>query len=316
MTTRSIEAALCELAPYPDARIVVVDNDSQDGSFDRLCEAVAERGWSGRVRVVASDYNGGFAYGNNFAIRPALEATGDERPDYVYLLNSDAFPDEGCIRKLVEFLDEHPEVGITGSYVHGPEPVPHKTAFRFHSIPSEFESQLSLGVVTKLLNRYLVALPLPETTRRVDWVAGASMLIRSQVFEDIGMLDETFFLYYEETDFCLRARRAGWTTWYVVESSVTHVGSASSGLKDKSAPTPTFWFAWRRHYFLKNHGRLYLWLANLAYLVGGTLRRARWRTIGRPEVDARHHLRDFLKYNYRFGPVPDGHPDRRSGGAG
>jgi len=316
MTTRSIEAALCELAPYPDARIVVVDNDSQDGSFDRLCEAVAERGWSGRVRVVASDYNGGFAYGNNFAIRPALEATGDERPDYVYLLNSDAFPDEGCIRKLVEFLDEHPEVGITGSYVHGPEPVPHKTAFRFHSIPSEFESQLSLGVVTKLLNRYLVALPLPETTRRVDWVAGASMLIRSQVFEDIGMLDETFFLYYEETDFCLRARRAGWTTWYVVESSVTHVGSASTGLKDKSAPTPTFWFASRRHYFLKNHGRLYLWLANLAYLVGGTLRRARWRTIGRPEVDARHHLRDFLKYNYRFGPVPDGHPDRRSGGAG
>jgi hypothetical protein len=310
MTTQSIQAALRELAAYPDARVVVVDNDSQNGSFKQLCETVEERGWSDRVRVVASDYNGGFAYGNNFAIRPALEAEGADKPDYVYLLNSDAFPDKDCISELVEFLDAHPEVGIAGSYVHGPEPVPHKTAFRFHSIPSEFECQLGLGIVTKLLKRYLVALPLPKESLQVDWLAGASMLIRREVFEDIGLMDETYFLYFEETDFCLRARRAGWATWYIVESSVTHVGSASTGLKDKSVPTPLFWFASRRHYFLKNHGRLYLWLANLAYLVGGSLRRVVWRSIGREECDATRHMRDFFKYNYSLGPVPEGHPNR------
>ncbi|MDE0909208.1 MAG: glycosyltransferase family 2 protein [Myxococcota bacterium] len=308
MTLESIDAAWRELARYPDAEIVVVDNDSQDGSFKKLCSAVKERDFDGRVRVVASDYNGGFAYGNNFAIAPAL--AGDDLPDYVYLLNSDAFPDNDCIGKLVEYLDANPKVGIAGSYVHGPEPVPHKTAFQFHSIYSELESTLGLGLVSKLLKQHIVALPLPTESRQVDWLAGASMLIRRQVLEDIGLMDDSFFLYFEETDFCYRARQAGWTTHYVVESSVTHVGSVSTGMKDKAKPTPTYWFASRRHYFLKNKGRLYLWGANLAYVIGGTLRRIVWRTVGRPEFDAKHHLRDFIRFNFRLGKTPDGHPHR------
>ena len=308
MTLDSIEAALRELAPYPDARVAVVDNDSQDGSYEQLCNAVEERGYSDRVSVVASEYNGGFAYGNNLAIREAL--AGEDLPEYVYLLNSDAFPDPRCISELVDFLDSHPEAGIAGSYVHGPEPVPHKTAFRFHTIWSELESTLGLGIVSRLLDRYLVAPALPTETRQVDWLAGASMLIRREALEEVGLLDDTFFLYFEETDFCHRARNAGWTTHYVVESSVTHVGSASTGMKDKSKPTPTYWFASRRHYFLKNYGRLYLWGANIAYVVGGTLRRIRWRTIGRPESDAKHHMRDFIRFNFRLGETPDGHPHR------
>lgn len=308
MTLDSIDAAWRELAPYPDAHIVVVDNDSQDGSFKQLCNAVDERNFDGRVKVVASEYNGGFAYGNNFAIRPVLES--DDLPEYIYLLNSDAFPDSECISKLVDFLDANPSAGIAGSYVHGPEPVPHKTAFLFHSIYSELESTLGLGIVSKLLEKHIVALPLPEETRQVDWLAGASMLIRREVIEDIGLLDDTYFLYFEETDFCYRARQAGWTTHYVVESSVTHVGSASTGMKDKMKPTPTYWFASRRHYFLKNKGRAYLWGANLAYVVGGALRRFRWRVAGRPEFDAKHHLRDFIRFNFRLGKTPDGHPRR------
>lgn len=308
MTLDSVDAAWRELAAYDDARIVVVDNDSQDGSFKQLSSAIEARDFGGRVRVVSSDYNGGFAYGNNFAIRPALES--DDLPEYIYLLNSDAFPDEDCITKLVEFLDANPSAGIAGSYVHGPEPVPHKTAFRFHSVYSELESTLGLGIVSRLLDRHIVALPLPEETRQVDWLAGASMLIRREVIEDIGLLDETYFLYFEETDFCYRARQAGWTTHYVVESSVTHVGSASTGMKDKQKPTPTYWFASRRHYFLKNKGRAYLWAANVAYVVGGALRRLRWRATGRPEFDAKHHLRDFIRFNFRLGKTPDGHPHR------
>ena len=93
-----------------------------------------------------SDYNGGFAYGNNFAIARALRRS--DRPDYVYLLNSDAFPDPGCVGALVGFLDAHPEAGIAGSYVHGPEPVPHKTAFRFPSLAGELETSLGIGVVS------------------------------------------------------------------------------------------------------------------------------------------------------------------------
>jgi GT2 family glycosyltransferase len=253
--------------------------------------------------VLASDYNGGFAYGNNLAIRRAFE--GDELPDYVYLLNSDAFPDPGCVRALVEFLDANPAAGIAGSYVHGPEPLPHKTAFRFHSIWSELESTLGVGLVSKLLRRFVVAPPLPAKTSEVDWLAGASMLIRRQVLEEVGLLDDAYFMYFEETDFCLRARRAGFTTWYVVESSVTHIGAASTGLKDKQRPTPAFWFASRRHFFLKNHGRAALWAANGLYVLGASLRRVRDFLQRRRTDDFPGHLWHFVLFNFRLRPVPE-----------
>jgi len=151
---------------------------------------------------------------------------------------------------------------------------------------------------------------MPTETIQVDWLAGASMLIRRQVLEDIGLMDDTFFLYFEETDYCRRAREAGWTTHYVVESSVTHIGSVSTGMKDKSKPTPTFWYASRRHYFLKNHGRLYLWAANLAFVLGASLCRIRYRLANRPILDPDHHLRDFIRFNFRLGSFPDGRPTR------
>ena len=308
MTLDALNSLMRELETLPDARVTVVDNDSRDGSIDILRKGVAESPWSERVTVVASDYNGGFAYGNNFAIAPALAS--EDKPDYVYLLNSDAFPDEGCVAALVDFLDTHPKVGIAGSYVHGPEPVPHKTAFRFPTVWSELESTLGIGLVSKLLSRWIVALPLLKETRCVDWLAGASMLIRREVIEEIGPMDETFFLYFEETDYCLRANRAGWPTYYVVESSVTHIGSVSTGMKERSRPTPTFWFASRRHYFRKNHGRLYLLIANLAYVVGATLCRMRYFVLGRPSKDPKRHLRDFVRYNFGPGPRSDGHPPR------
>ena len=308
MTLEALAALMRELERFPDARVTIVDNDSRDGSLERMRKAVDESPWSERVSVLASDYNGGFAYGNNYAITRALDR--EDKPDYFYLLNSDAFPDEGCVRALVDYLDDHPRVGIAGSYVHGPEPVPHKTAFRFPTIWSEFESTLGIGVVSRLLDRWIVALPLPRETRRVDWLAGASMLIRREVVEEIGLMDETFFLYFEETDYCLRAARAGWPTCYVVESSVTHIGSVSTGMKEKSRPTPTFWFASRRHYFRKNHGRLYLLIANLVYVVGAAFCRLRYLFLGRESKDPKGHLRDFIRYNFSPGPKPDGHPPR------
>lgn len=297
MTMDALEALLPELEPFPDARVAIVDNDSGDGSYERLSRAVAERGHGDRVSVMGAERNGGFAYGNNFAIRPALAS--DDPPDYVYLLNSDAFPERGAVRTLVEFLDSHPEAGIAGSYIHGPNGEYHQTAFRFPTLASEFESTIGVGPISRLLERYIVALPRPQATLQVDWLAGASMLIRRQVFETIGLFDESFFLYYEETDFCRRAQLAGWPTYYVVESSVTHIGSASTGMKDKTKRTPRYWFESREHYFRKNHGQGYLLASNLAYVLGNSLRRVRSKVQRRPEIDARGHLVDFIRYNFK-----------------
>lgn len=306
MTLKALEALLPELAPYPDARVAIVDNDSGDGSLSALRRSVAERGHGYRVSVVASQRNGGFAYGNNFAIRPALSS--DDPPDYIYLLNSDAFPERGAVKKLVEFLDAHPEAGIAGSYIHGPGGEYHQTAFRFPTLASEFESTIGVGPISRLLERYIVALPRPKSTLQVDWLAGASMLIRRQVFETIGLFDETFFLYYEETDFCRRAQLAGWPTYYVVDSSVAHIGSASTGMKDKNRRTPRYWFESRKHYFEKNHGQGYLLASNVAYVVGNSLRRVRSKIQRRPEIDARGHLADFIRFNF----MPQARTDSQS----
>jgi hypothetical protein len=296
MTLKALEALLAELESFPEARVVIVDNDSRDGSFERLRDAVRERGHGTRVSVVASERNGGFAYGNNFAIRPALASA--DPPDYVYLLNSDAFPERGAVKRLVDFLDGHPNAGIAGSFIHGVDGEYHQTAFRFPSIASEFESTIGFGPISRLLDRFVVALPKPEQTLQVDWLAGASMMIRRQVLETVGLFDETFFLYYEETDFCRRARLAGWPTYYVVDSSVAHVGSASTGMKDRTRRTPAYWFDSRRHYFLKNHGTAYLAASNVVYVVGNTLRRVRSRIQRKPEIDAPGHLADFIRYNF------------------
>lgn len=296
MTCEALAALLRELEGIPDARVEVVDNDSRDGSYEKLRDAVEKLGAADRVGVSQTDHNGGFGFGNNFAIRSALAAA--DAPEYVYLLNSDAFPDPGSIRALIAFADAHPAVGIVGSYIHGPDGEPHETAFRFPSLGSELEYGARVGFLSKLLRRFVVALEIPTRPTQVDWLAGASMLIRSRVLRDVGLFDEHFFLYFEETDLCRRARRAGFATWYVPESRVTHIGSASTGMKIKSRPMPRFWFESRRHYFRKTHGRAYFWAANLLFTLGFASWRIRRRLQGKPDPDPPGLLRDFVRFNF------------------
>lgn len=259
MTKRAVEAALVAMEGIEGA-ITVVDNDSRDGSF----EALSAVGWP-RVRVLQSGRNGGYGAGNNHGIRAGLPD--GTQPDYVYILNSDAFPAPDAIRMLVAYLDAHPKAGFAGSHIHGPEGEPHTTAFRFPSIASEFEGAAQTGPISRLLRRHIVAPPLPQVTTRVDWVAGASVLMRRSMLDAIGLFDEVFFLYFEETDLFLRGARAGWQAVYVVESRVMHIGSVSTGMKEWRR-VPAYWFASRRHYFEKNHGRVYALAALGAHVAG------------------------------------------------
>lgn len=289
MTLQAVEAALREMEGI-DGEIVVVDNDSQDGSFERMRAAVKAAGWcrEAQVRVLQSGRNGGFGAGNNFGIEAGREAA----PDYVYILNSDAFPDPGAIRVLLDYLEAHPGVGLVGSYIHGPDGDPHATAFRFPSIWSELEGAAKSGPVTRLLARHVMPLGIPEATREVDWLAGASMMMRRRVLDETGLFDERFFLYFEETDLCRRARRAGWPTVYVRESEVTHIGSVSTGMKTWRR-IPGFWLDSRLYYFAKNHGAAYAGAATAAHLLGGTIWRARCLLQQRERIDPPRVLRDL-----------------------
>ena len=296
MTVDAAKTALRELEPVGDYHLAIVDNDSQDGSFEALSRAKEENGWGERVSVHQTGHNGGFGFGNNYAIRLGL--SWDDKPDYFYILNSDAFPEQGAIKTLVDYLDGHPTVGIVGSYLHGPDGEPHTSAFRFFSLASEIEGTVRLGVVTKLLKDVRVPIGIPDGNVEVDWLAGASMMIRRAVLEDVGLFDETFFLYFEETDLCLRAKRAGWSTVYVRDSSVTHIGSASTQYNRNDRPMPTYWFDSRRHYFRKNHGRGYLFAANVVHAAGFGAFRVRQRLLRQEDNDPPRFWRDFVTYNF------------------
>lgn len=312
MTLRSVAAAARELDGM-NGEIVVVDNASGDGSFEALKAGVAAAPW-GRdlpIRVLASPRNGGFGAGNNFGIRAGL--SDGARPDYVYILNSDAFPDAGAIRRLLEHLQTHPDAGFAGSYIHGPDGDAHVTAFRFPSALSELEGAARFGPISRMLKYRRVPIGVPDVTVRVDWLAGASMLMRMDVLDEIGLFDETFFLYFEETDLCLRAARAGFETHYVRDSEVTHIGSVSTGMKTW-ARMPSYWFDSRWHYFAGNHGRLYAALATLMHLLGGLLWRLRRVVQSKPAADPPQFLRDLAVHDVRalVRSPPEKHPAVRA----
>ncbi|WPY93982.1 glycosyltransferase family 2 protein [Limimaricola variabilis] len=295
MTLRAARSALVAMQEI-SGEILIVDNDSGDGSEERMREGIAANGWSERVRLIQSGHNGGFGAGNNVGICAGFADGG--RPDFVYILNSDAFPEPEAIAALLAHMDAHPNVGLAGSLVNDPDGTLHLAAFRFPSLLSEIEGPLRFGPVSRLLARYRVWMDVPAQTGPVDWVSGASLMIRSELLDEIGFFDETFFLYFEETDLCRRARDAGFETHFVRESRVEHIGSVSTGMGDW-ARVPQYWFDSRRHYFRKHHGAGGAVAATLLHAAAAGLHRLRCRLMGRDPGDPPHYLRDLLRHELR-----------------
>ncbi len=296
MTLAACTAALDEMRDLGE--IVIVDNASDDGSFEMLSDEAQARGWTegGLVRVLQSGRNGGFGAGMNFGMAAGM--SDGSKPGFYYLLNSDAKPDPGAIRALRDFLLSERKAGLVGSALRGPDGEPHRTAFRFPTIAGEFEANARLGVISRLLADSIIAFPPPRDPVQVDWTAGASLMIRAKVIEDTGGFDEAFFLYYEETDLCRRAAEAGWTTHYLPESTVVHVGSASTGMKTWTR-TPQYFFESRLHYLTKHHGRAYAVMSTLAALTGGAIWRLRRLVGNKPQLDPDRHWLDLAGHSLR-----------------
>jgi N-acetylglucosaminyl-diphospho-decaprenol L-rhamnosyltransferase len=233
-------------------RAVIVDNAS--GDLPAIADAVQKHDWSSWVTLVSAPKNGGFAYGNNLGIERAFV---DGAPDFIYLLNPDAQVRPDAIGTLVRFLESHLSVGIAGSSFENLDGSDWPISFRFPTMFSEVEQGLRFSLTTRLLNRWVVARRMTKTSQPVDWICGASMMIRQSVLRTVGGLDENYFLYFEETDFCWRSRRVGIATWYVPESRVMHIAGQSTKVTDvKDCPTrlPTYWFESRRRYYAVRFG--------------------------------------------------------------
>lgn len=261
--------ALRAIVPQKEAlgggKVIIIDNASGDDSGEKILSAIQSEGWFSWVSFVQIDHNGGFAFGNNIGFSKAFSSA--DQVDYLMLLNPDSVARKGAIENLIAFMEEHPKAGIAGSRLENEHGGIECSAHRFHSPVSELLEGARLGFLNQVLSNYEVTPPLRDEAHRCDWVSGSSMIIRRKVIEEIGLMDEGFFLYFEEVDFFQRAAKAGWQTWYVPESVVMHIEGASTGIKSTKR-RPAYWYNSRRRYLIKHYGISALVLADLLWSVG------------------------------------------------
>jgi N-acetylglucosaminyl-diphospho-decaprenol L-rhamnosyltransferase len=285
-----------EIGRVPGAKVALLENGSGADSTEQLRRAIDLNGWGSWVELTEVYPNRGFTGGNNLLIRPALQSA--DPPDYVLLLNSDTIVLEHALDGLVAFMDLHPHVGIGGSRMLNPDLKLRASPFRFPGIATEIDRGLQLGIVSKLLSRWALEPEKPTESARVDWVSGASMILRRTMLEEIGLLDEGLYTYFDDIDICLRAHRAGWETWYIVGSPVIHLGGSSTGVKPTNVKRrPSYWFQARRRFFLKSYGKLQTALVDATYIMACALGRLRRRIQGKVDTEPKHILFDSIRHS-------------------
>ncbi len=298
MTLDCLASIEPELASLPPTRVWVVDNDSPDGAGQQVADGIKARGWQHWAELIQSPGNNGFAAGNNVAFRRALAQ--EPRAPFVLMLNPDTLVRPGALRLLLDFVQARPEVGMAGGRSEDRDTTPQVCAFRFPSFMSELLFHTSLGLLDRLFAKHLTSMGIPEQPLQVEWVSGAFVLMRRQVLEQLGLMDEGFFLYFEETDYLHRALNAGWQCWHVPASRVVHLVGQSSGVNErKTAPRrlPSYWFESRRRYFVRHHGRAYTACMDLCLALVIPLARFRHRLQGKTGSTAPYFVRDLLRHS-------------------
>jgi GT2 family glycosyltransferase len=199
--------------------ILVVDNHSNDGSADMVREKFPS------VRLIEREHNLGFAVANNIALTEA-------RGEYLLLLNPDTFVQEDTLQTMLAFFAGHPEAGMAGCKIITPAGTLEPACRR--SFPSPwvaFTKLTGLSAVFKrsrLFARYNLTYLDEDATYEVDAISGSFMMLRRAVFEEIGGLDESYFMYGEDLDWCYRVQRAGWKIYYVHSTKIIHYGGEST----------------------------------------------------------------------------------------
>jgi GT2 family glycosyltransferase len=239
------------------AEILVVDNASSDGSAGMVCADFPA------VRLIESPANVGFAAGNNLALRVVSGR-------HVLLLNSDTLVLGHVLRDAVAWLDAHPGAGIMGPLVLNADGSHQPSCSSF---PSLRNLTLQLMGITRIarLDGYRLTGWDRSTARRVDVVSGAAMFVRRAAMEEVGLLDESFFFYGEETDWCHRFGRAGWEVVFVPLPAITHFGGGSVRALNHRRDVLLTEGTTRLH---RKHGGLAAGLACFAILAAHNLTRA------------------------------------------
>jgi len=204
--------------------IWVIDNHSRDDSVQMLKESFPQ------VHLIENTENLGFTRANNQAIAKC-------RCDLILLLNPDTIIQDGALDKMVRFMDEHADVGAAGCRVLNEDGTLQLACRRSIPTPAVAFYKLSglsrLFPNSKVMARYNLTYLDPNTTHEVDAVSGAFLLIRKQVIDRIGMLDEDFWIFGEDIDWCIRTQKAGWKVMYYPDAHIIHYKGVGCGTNSR-----------------------------------------------------------------------------------
>lgn len=280
-------ACLASLAKstYPNQRAIVLDNASTDGSAEAIRAQFPE------AQLISLGRNLGYTGNNNVGIQAAME----QGADWVFVLNEDTVLAEDCIALLVAAAEQDPEVGIVGPLVY------------HHDEPAVIQS--AGGMLDKHWNAVHIGMNEDDRgqysqPRAVDYISGCAILVKRAVIEQVGALDERLFYYWEETDWCARAREHGWKVLLAPQAKLWHRGVQRDY---RPGSNVTYYNTRNRFMFLAQHHaplsiRLYVWLRTLLTLTSWTVR-PKWREM-RAHRDAMWQgTLDFLRGRWGMRPV-------------
>lgn len=241
--------------------VIVIDNHSSDGSVEAIQAAYPQ------LTFLANQENTGFAKANNQGMEVASGR-------YILLLNSDTLVQPDTLDTMIRFMDTHPEMGASGCKVILPDGSLDKACKRGFPTPSA-SFYYAFGFAKRFpdlpkYNQYQLGHLDPDDEYPVDVLVGAFMLVRREAMEQVGGLDETFFMYGEDIDWCYRIKQAGWGIYYYPHTYIIHIKGGSARrrpLKIIYEFHRAMWVFHRKHYI-----RQYNWLTNTAVYAGITLK--------------------------------------------
>ena len=254
-------ACLASLAQntYANHKIIVLDNASSDGSPEAIRSDYPD------VQLIGLTQNLGYAGNNNVGIK-AAQAQG---ADWVFVLNEDTTLAPNCIADLVTAGERDPKIGIVGPLVYH-----HNEPELIQSAGGQMDRHLNIwhrGQNQKDTGQF-------ATTDTMEWISGCAILLRRQVIEQVGMLDERFFYYWEETEWCLRARKVGWRIVHVPTAKLWH-----KGVQRDYQPKPSVTYYSTRNRLLmlsKHHASISTWAYSWGHIgrtLGSWTFKPRWR---------------------------------------
>ncbi|OAS20511.1 glycosyltransferase family 2 protein [Paenibacillus oryzisoli] len=256
LTLACIESVFSSITSY-NYEIILIDNASNDGTIQSVNEQYPE------VVTIANKENVGFSRANNQGIRIA-------KGRYVLLLNSDTIVQQDTIQTMLHFMDENPIVGASGCKIVLPDGTLDKACKRGFPTPSaSFYYAFGFAKLfprIRRFNQYQLGYLDPDQQYPIDSLVGAFMLVRRETIEHVGMLDEEFFMYGEDIDWCYRIKEAGWVNYYYPRTQIVHHKGASSRRKPYKII-----YEFHRAMILfhnKHYRKKYSWLTNAMVYIG------------------------------------------------